>query len=922
MKKKIIALLLACSMLMPTQFAAFAEELPAQQQQDIQQGNDKEYESLYDFLMATPTTFTIGVDTNNYTHSTDSFPSQYDLSDEMMEILLSKEPNGLNQLDMILVEEEEWGGSCFGIATTMVLNRLTQNGDLSGDNALYIGDYQADAKEYMDLDTPVKNQDVLDIINYYMISQASTAANQNSYYVSVMDEEEEGCIPVQDYIDMVKETIDAGKPYMITYMYANGGGHATVALDYWEDTENGKFYIKIFDENRTPYTGWKAEENRKEYKPFDYIEISKDENGEYDASTTALYVYYPDYAEVFKTEYGVDLGWDDAWTNIYLGSLIDEETGKIPRDANGNVDVNAIKGLYAKEELLYLVYFDMPVANEILNPKNDVVAEIDREVDPILKVYDLWTSGDNLLFAMDDENDDGPYGWFVGEEDVVPRPVEFAENAAELIMSYLYSYDSDGSRSNPEDDSKPVANVEIRLNPDAKDSYAVYNVDENSELTKVEFYRPDGNGGGQFTGLKARDFAAAYFRPDAQLETVFADEGKTVTDMLLYIGTINKEMETSMFRAEVPESTYFEVFDADDKESYEGSLVLHTDAFFYDEGMRFTFFDGPAKSGTFVGTPSGEPEENDELDTWWKIVTDVTQNGEIFLSLYAPTALPAEGELPEFGEKPAFTTKLGKAGDGWNQTPDGNDFYFKTEGSMMKGEQLISGYGGVNEYLFNDYGYLLTGWQEVEEGKWAYYEEKGDSPVTSSYGTRYIDTILTAAANPDIIPADEIASGREYVYTFDENGILSGYSTKSSDSSSGSKEFVDVHGTDHWAKASEVSSFADVAAGKWYAEAVYWAAEQGIVSGYRDGLFGVNDPVTREQLAVMLWRYAGSPSVSGSLDYFNDADSARDYAKTALCWAVENGIISGVGDDLLAPAGEATRAQVAQMLKNFIQNGL
>lgn len=105
----------------------------------------------------------------------------------------------------------------------------------------------------------------------------------------------------------------------------------------------------------------------------------------------------------------------------------------------------------------------------------------------------------------------------------------------------------------------------------------------------------------------------------------------------------------------------------------------------------------------------------------------------------------------------------------------------------------------------------------------------------------------------------------------------------------------------------------------WYTAAVQWAAKQGIISGYGDGRYGPNDIITREQLAVMLWRYAGSPMAADKALHFADADKASAYALEALRWAKENGIVNGDGNGLLNPQGAATRAQAAQMIMNFIQ---
>ena len=84
-------------------------------------------------------------------------------------------------------------------------------------------------------------------------------------------------------------------------------------------------------------------------------------------------------------------------------------------------------------------------------------------------------------------------------------------------------------------------------------------------------------------------------------------------------------------------------------------------------------------------------------------------------------------------------------------------------------------------------------------------------------------------------------------------------------------------------------------------------------------MFGPNDSITREQLAVMLWRYAGSPAAADQELPFTDADTAGGYALEALRWAVENGVVSGKGGGILAPQGLATRAQAAQMLKNYLE---
>ena len=119
--------------------------------------------------------------------------------------------------------------------------------------------------------------------------------------------------------------------------------------------------------------------------------------------------------------------------------------------------------------------------------------------------------------------------------------------------------------------------------------------------------------------------------------------------------------------------------------------------------------------------------------------------------------------------------------------------------------------------------------------------------------------------------------------------------------------------------ASTAAGFPDVAASAWYADAVNWAAANGYVTGYDNGSYGPEDSLTREQLAVILYRYAGSPAPAGSLDGFVDAASASDYAVDALRWAVGEGLLTGKDGGRLDPTGTASRAELAQILARFAQ---
>ena len=117
--------------------------------------------------------------------------------------------------------------------------------------------------------------------------------------------------------------------------------------------------------------------------------------------------------------------------------------------------------------------------------------------------------------------------------------------------------------------------------------------------------------------------------------------------------------------------------------------------------------------------------------------------------------------------------------------------------------------------------------------------------------------------------------------------------------------------------------FTDVEAGKRYADAITWTAENGIFADYDKDRFKPDDPITREQLAAIFYRYADYKgydlTVKGNLDKFKDADKITDYAKTAMQWAVGSDLVKGKSGALLDPQDKATRAEIATMLHRFIE---
>ena len=124
--------------------------------------------------------------------------------------------------------------------------------------------------------------------------------------------------------------------------------------------------------------------------------------------------------------------------------------------------------------------------------------------------------------------------------------------------------------------------------------------------------------------------------------------------------------------------------------------------------------------------------------------------------------------------------------------------------------------------------------------------------------------------------------------------------------------------------AAGTSPFTDVDADQWYAKAVAWAAANGVVNGTSPTTFHPNDPITREQMAAILYRYASfkgyDVTAKADLAGFTDASQISAYAKDAMSWANQEGLIGGVSATTLQPQGSATRAQVATILMRFCEN--
>ena len=274
----------------------------------------------------------------------------------------------------------------------------------------------------------------------------------------------------------------------------------------------------------------------------------------------------------------------------------------------------------------------------------------------------------------------------------------------------------------------------------------------------------------------------------------------------------------------------------------------------------------------------------------------------------------------------AHWTYTGGGGGGYNPPVTYYTLRFETGGGsdIPSVREAYNTYIDLTKYVPTWRGHTFIGW---------YTERSLMNKVSGVYLTKdmtvyagwRVDENPGTGANPftDVSEKDWFYGDVMFVY---ENGLMLGTS----------KTLFSPHGTATCGMMATIlwrmegspapkgkNSFTDVEAGKWYADAITWTAENGIFAGYGKDKFGPDDPITREQLAAIFYRYADYKgydlTVKGNLDKFKDADKITDYAKTAMQWAVGSGLVKGKSGNLLDPQGTATRAEIAAMLHRFIE---
>ena len=284
-------------------------------------------------------------------------------------------------------------------------------------------------------------------------------------------------------------------------------------------------------------------------------------------------------------------------------------------------------------------------------------------------------------------------------------------------------------------------------------------------------------------------------------------------------------------------------------------------------------------------TPEPEPEEPPYSGKYsYEISTDIGDNGAISVDRYA-----TEGERVTITVTPDEAYKL----DDLSVTANGKDVELTANGD------------GIYSFTMPSADVKITA-TFAEDPDWT-----PDEPEEPS--TDVSDLFIDIA--PDAWYKDAI----QYAY---DNGLMTGVSDTefAPEATTTRAMIVSILARLEGVTTAEAAGFADVDDNDWYATAVNWAANVGVVNGYEDNTFRPNTAITREQLAAILMNYAAykGEDVSARADLTSYTDQPSTWAEEAMSWAVAEGLINGVTADTLQPQGAATRAQVAAILQRFL----
>ncbi|MDD4075363.1 MAG: hypothetical protein PHC80_04660, partial [Eubacteriales bacterium] len=557
--KRFLSILLALLLL----FCAAPFSARAKSYQDAHPGTSVDSDGFLSSLECEQ--FTLSTDRNSYANSRWHLGQRYYLSAPYLNKLLYI-GNYAEQCGAIRYTETASEGSCFGMAATMALNRMTKTGKIPEALRLYIDEFYEDAENYIDLPIPANVEIVRDLINYYQVAQYIDVVWDNTISAersaSGFDRRE-----LADVVNAVKEDIDADRPciFSIRSMYS---GHAIQCVDYYEYSDAGGSYIllKLYDGNR---------------------------GGEGDTPT-------------------------DWFSWIWLERLSDDAYAPVEQDAGEQIFYHQFDGdSYPLNAIRYRDVVEMNKTLNIHNPKKKTFTATNafltiRDINNSFSQYAIKPvksfTGSDLFGGAAYASHYGVFATFENQQ--LPQPVD-ATN-----VSLLFPYMNEDELQYEAMGYTPLftpTDVRVSLLPSgAEGTFTAFDVVCSSGKMNVSMSKTaDASGAGQYADVAGDALRLARFQPDGTLRYLKAAEGQEATDVSLYFGAKDMSGTLDMLKLNMDRLGFLKLYSGADSPAYDGSVVLHADSL--TSAMDFTFYKGVSISDTI---PFRAATAN---ETWIKI---------------------------------------------------------------------------------------------------------------------------------------------------------------------------------------------------------------------------------------------------------------------------------------------------------------
>lgn len=336
------------------------------------------------------------------------------------------------------------------------------------------------------------------------------------------------------------------------------------------------------------------------------------------------------------------------------------------------------------------------------------------------------------------------------------------------------------------------------------------------------------------------------------------------------------------------------------------------------------------KGGEFVNVVMGKDKNDSPIDgidslivTGGKFNTEKLVSGAINIVDFVPEGYvydPTTGTVSVYKE-PEYTGKYSYE----IFTKVGENGTISVDRYATEGDDVTITVSPDEAYLLDELT-VTTGGKEVE------VKDNGNGTYTFKMPSADAKIVVTFAEDPDWEPAPEMpftdVNDNDWfydvvLYAYD-NGLMTGVSATefAPNQTTTRGMIVSMLARLEGVTSAEDAGFADVAANDWYATAVNWAASVGVVNGYEDNTFRPNAPITREQMAAILYNYADykgyDVSARADLSDYADAADVSSWAEDVLSWANAEGLINGMTATTIDPQGATTRAQTAAMFERFL----